>query len=664
MRYLGDRVTDGARSRSGVRWAASLVTATLAIGVLNGAPALAVAGGGPAAAGSYAFVAKIDVGDGFRGCTGALVAAEWVVTASSCFAENGQPVAAGRPSRDTTATIGRTDLTGTAGQVARVVELVPRTDRDVVLGRLARPIPGIAPVQIASAAPEVGGLLRVAGYGRTGTQWVPDRLHTAMFTVDGVSATTIGVVGSTAEASICKGDAGGPALREDSDGAALVAINSTSWQGGCFTETETRRGATEARVDDIGDWIRQTARRVIRAPDYNGDARSDLALTGVSGWTTVPVATARGDGSFAVTNKAITDFGLWASSGNVRILSGDFNGDGRSDMALTAVAGWTTLPVAMSNGDGSFTVTNRPLANFPGWAAAPGVKVQTGDVNGDGRTDIALTGGPGWSTVPVAFANGDGSFTVTNKAITDVGLWATSGNVRVLTGDFNGDGRTDIALTGVTGWTTVPVATSNGDGSFTVTNRSVANFPGWAAAPGVKVLTGDVNGDGRTDVALTGGPGWSTVPVAFANGDGSFTVTNKAISNFGLWATSGNVRVLTGDFNGDGRTDIALTGVTGWTTVPVATSNGDGSFTVANHASLDFARWASTPGLKILTGDFTGDGRSDLALTGGPGWWTLPVAASTGDGRFAVTNAPITDFGGWASLPTSKVVSTPETAPR
>ena len=75
----------------------------------------------------------------------------------------------------------------------------------------------------------------------------------------------------------------------------------------------------------------------------------------------------------------------------------------------------------------------------------------------------------------------------------------------------------------------MPVAFSRGNGTFRITNEAVTNFPGWAQAPGVQAVAGDVNRDGRADLMLTGGPGWFTLPVAFARGDGTFRVTNEAI---------------------------------------------------------------------------------------------------------------------------------------
>src|SRR5262249_44739856 len=142
--------------------------------------------------------------------------------------------------------------------------------------------------------------------------------------------------------------------------------------------------------------------------------------------------------------------------------------------------------------------------------------------------------------------------------------------------------RSNIAVTGVTGWTTVPVALANGDGTWTVTNQDVGEFGAWAASPGAKVVAGDFNGNGLTDLAVTGVMGWTTVPVAFSNGNGTWNVTNQDASQFAAWAASAGAKVVAGDFSGNGRTDLAITGVAGWATVPVAFSNGDGTWTITN----------------------------------------------------------------------------------
>ncbi|MFE3548269.1 S1 family peptidase [Streptomyces kronopolitis] len=257
----------GKKSRSA--WLTGVLTTGVAAGMLTAAPAHAVVG--PAAkGGDYTFTAQLDIG-GQRSCTGALVDPRWVITAARCFADRpdqSTKVEPGAPKLQTVATIGRTDMSGEEGQTADIVELVPRADRDVVMARLAKPVTGITPVTVAAKAAAQGETLRVTGYGRTEDEWAPERLHSAEFTVKAADTTSLKIDGADpANAAICAGDTGGPAFRTVSGRPELVALNSTSWQAGCFgaDAAETRRDATSTRVDDIAAWVQQVRYRPVFA---------------------------------------------------------------------------------------------------------------------------------------------------------------------------------------------------------------------------------------------------------------------------------------------------------------------------------------------------------------------------------------------------------------
>lgn len=153
------RTRPGGHPRS-IRFATLAISLTAGSALMTASPAVAVTG--PAAADSdttHAYTAQLVIGDHDRGCSGVLVDTEWLLTAASCFADNpaeSLAVPPGKPALATTATIGRADLTGTGGAVRKVVELVPRTDRDVVLARLNRPVTNVTPLALATAAPTAG----------------------------------------------------------------------------------------------------------------------------------------------------------------------------------------------------------------------------------------------------------------------------------------------------------------------------------------------------------------------------------------------------------------------------------------------------------------------------------------------------------------------------
>ncbi|WP_411105282.1 trypsin-like serine protease [Streptomyces sp. cmx-4-9] len=219
----------------------------------------------PPAGGDHplAFTGKLKVGD-TRSCTAALVDPRWVVTAKSCFADKpaeSNTVPAGAPKNKTVLTLGRADLVSTDGHTSDIVDLVPHADRDLVLARLAVPAAGIAPVPLSAAAPAAGQELTLAGYGRTSNEWVPSKLHSATYTTGTATATGFDIAAKApVDASLCKGDAGAPALRTENGKPALAAIASRSWQNNCFDSAETKAGAFTTRVGDLGGWISQTTK--------------------------------------------------------------------------------------------------------------------------------------------------------------------------------------------------------------------------------------------------------------------------------------------------------------------------------------------------------------------------------------------------------------------
>ncbi|MFC9627626.1 trypsin-like serine protease [Streptomyces sp. NPDC056930] len=504
----------------------ALLAATAAVGALTiVTPAQAVVGD-TVADNTYTFTAKIDVG-GERACTGTLVDAQYVLTASSCFAADGQPtfpIPAGAPAEKATATIGRTDLTGTAGKVVEITELVPRADRDLVMAKLATPVTDIAPVTLATTGPTAGETLKALGYGRTKDTWVPGRLHAGAFTVSQADTTTVAVTRDGG--SICKGDAGGPALRETDGKAELVAVHSTSWQAGCLGSDETRPGAVETRLDDITEWIEQV-RGLPREPqvvsgDFNGDGKEDVAAfynngTNVDGTNRASLFAFYSNGTgFAAPKK------VWASTGSFsgaasKLTSGDYNGDGKDDLAVFYNSGQaadgkfvSTLFTFTSSGSG-FNAPKKTWASTGSfnWSKS---KLSSGDYNGDGKDDVSVFYDSG-NAADGRFVSTLFTFTSTGTAFSNpTTAWTSSGSFdwsksKPVSGDYNGDGKDDLA--------TFYNGGQANDGkyvslAFTFTSTGTAfNNPttAWTSTGSFTwanslVTSGDYNADGKTDLGV------------------------------------------------------------------------------------------------------------------------------------------------------------------
>ncbi|MEU7786272.1 S1 family peptidase [Amycolatopsis sp. NPDC049159] len=318
---------------------ALLLGAVVLGGLSTTVPAQAVSGGAPAVDGAYAFAAKLTSSG--RACSGVLVAPNWVLTTASCFPGTAD---GGAPATAVTAIVGRTDLNGTSGHQTTVSAVAVRGDRDLALAKLADAVTDVEPAALATAPPAAGEKLRVAGFGRTATEWVPSRLHTATFAVTSAAATTTALAGDGG-ADTCKGDAGGPVVRESGGRVELAAISSASWQHGCLGETETRQGTTAVRVDDVAGWIGQITRvtdvsltggRIARLQNgsaYLLDDVNDRAWSLL--WDARSGAVTKLRAECARTGVLLANGDLWVKDDNVPALGWVPESDAVTDFALS-----------------------------------------------------------------------------------------------------------------------------------------------------------------------------------------------------------------------------------------------------------------------------------------------------------------------------------------
>jgi len=335
------------------------------------------------------------------------------------------------------------------------------------------------------------------------------------------------------------------------------------------------------------------------------------------------------------------------------VVVADFNGDGKLDLAVADNGNPSTgdkggVRILLGNGDGTFQPAQFVNAgNNPTFIAA-------GDFNGDGKTDLAVSdlgalpmGGNG--NLAVLLGNGNGTFQP------PIVLSAGVNPSAMALGDFNGDGKLDIAVidfgnsSGNNG--ALYVLLGNGDGTFQPpvlvnAGNSPAAFP-------TAIVAEDFNGDGKLDLAVASSD--SNVSVLLGNGDGTFQA--PVFYPVFMIPTS----LAAGDLKGNGKTDLALASLVCLTfcgsSIQVLYGNGDGTFQSSQDVSLTYAdgpppelpgelSLCSALGYKFWKGigiclplslqvaDFDGSGKASLVGIGGVPSGGLFVLPGDGDGSF------------------------------
>lgn len=387
----------------------------------------------------------------------------------------------------------------------------------------------------------------------------------------------------------------GPAVGAGMEGTATVASQDSA------AESEWPAVASAPVTGTAGGPRAATAGAAGTAPrhDYNGDGRSDMAswYDYSQGQDTIHTFTARADGGFASPAAGRTASKGTFSAERMKRVTGDFNGDGIGDVAAFYGYddGTVSLLTWLGRGDGTFS------EHFTSWSVEPknwtfdAITAQAGDFNGDGRDDIAAWYDyrNGDDKLFTFLANSGGGFAapVSSFARTEADGWVVE-RMKLATGDFNGDGRDDLGVLDsyIAGTVRLVAFTGTPDGGF------AEPVSGWQSTgwqfDRVSVVSGDFDGDGRDEFAT-----WY-----------DYADEHDALFAFGLDATGGfadqrelfnapkgyydraRMYLVSGDYNGDGRDDVgALYGYGGGTVTALTfTARADGTLVDALHS------WSST----------------------------------------------------------------------
>ncbi len=312
------------------------------------------------------------------------------------------------------------------------------------------------------------------------------------------------------------------------------------------------------------------SRAIVR--DFNGDGKLDLATNG--GGNNVYIFPGNGAGGFAPSVAYPVGFPP------TRLESADFNSDGKLDLAVFSLSGTSPdyqVDVSILNGDGmggfgaatSYNVSTTGFSNY----------IAIADFNGDSKPDVAVSVSRplGQSVITVLLNNGAGVFLTPMHS--NLG---TDFSGSTVAGDFNGDGKQDIAISAAS---TVLLVPGNGIGGFgppVPVNQ--------APFSGVGLAASDFNADGKLDLVVSFGISHSRI--LLNDGTGVFTsVIVIAVGN----------SITIGDFNGDGKQDVIIREY-------IHLGDGAGGFIPGGRLPFNGDNY------QVYGGDFNNDGRRDVVI--------------------------------------------------
>lgn len=375
-------------------------------------------------------------------------------------------------------------------------------------------------------------------------------------------------------------DCGGGTCRRCAGGRHCL-VDGDCFSGSCEPSTSTCSSLRNVSFAPAVSYGAGNKAYALFAGDLNGDGLVDLAVTNELG-DSITVFLNQGGGTF---QRGASDFGTGAYPTGGTIA--DFNRDGIADIATANYHG-NSVSILLGVGDGTF----RAAAHYPTAAGAETSNLAAGDLNGDGILDIVATN-PATGSVSVFLGLPDGTLGPAVNLPVHGGI---SAPFSAAIGDFDGDGKNDVAIADMIGRTIV-VRLGNGDGTL---GTEVA-FPE-GGTPAYICIAADVDLDGKLDLVCAN-RGSDDVSVLRGRGDGTFL--DPLVSSTGTG--TGPYSVAVADIDRDGVPDVVTANFLSGT-ASVLLGIGDGRF----EAPIDVGRMGDfTYG--VVARDFDGDGKPDIA---------------------------------------------------
>ena len=353
------------------------------------------------------------------------------------------------------------------------------------------------------------------------------------------------------------------------------------------------------------------------AADLNGDGKDDVLVHNGRG-----ILVYRSDGSkLDVVFSAVDRVpGSWQFTPGDRLYVGDFNGDGKDEIAIFNGTDWVMeyLGLLADDGAGGLRCVARYDNSMPGWDFTAGDVFHVADFDGDGKKDLFVFNGGNWAIPYVGMLRSSGhGFSLVRRYDGTFPGWQMRRHDRHVVGDFSGDGKEDLWVFNGADWS-IPylgLLRSTG-GALSMSKRYDGSLPGWQMRRNDQHFVGDQTGDGKADLYVFNGADWAIAYLGMLRSTGTqLAMTRRYDGNAPGWQMRRNDQHWIADVNRDGKADLFVYNAHDWSTEYLGTMITDGSELVASWKADWVGEWNLGKVDRFEPCDYEGaGGRRDLIV--------------------------------------------------
>jgi hypothetical protein len=329
------------------------------------------------------------------------------------------------------------------------------------------------------------------------------------------------------------------------------------------------------------------------AGDFNGDGKDDVLVHNDNS-----IIVYRSDGSkLDVAFSAVERVpGSWQFKPDDQFYVGDFNGDGKDEVAVYNSTSWAIeyLGLLADDGAGGLRLIARYDDSMPGWQFERDDRFHVADFDGNGKADLFVYNGDDWAIPYLGMLRSSGTgFSLVQRYDANMPSWQMRPGDQHFVGDFTGNGREDLWVFNGGDWSIPYLGMLRSQGtSLAMSHRYDATMPGWQMRRGDQHFVGDFTGDGKADLYVFNGGDWSIAYLGMLRSTGNaLAMSHRYDGNVPGWQMRRNDRHYLADIDGNGKADLFVYNALDWASEYLGTMISSGNGLTASWAVDWIGEW-------------------------------------------------------------------------